>query len=165
MKTIKLICLLFPLVSSFIAYSQDSKEEQKSEKQAEIKSLVEAKHFVFRPQSATAARGATQQLSYGYSLTVSPNEVVSDLPYFGRAYSAPMNPSDGGIRFTSTEFDYSVKNRKKGGWDITVIPKDVPNAPKVYLSVTSAGNTSARVISTNRESISFSGFIEEQKKE
>lgn len=165
MKTIKLICLFFPLVSSFIAYSQDSKEEQKSAKAAEISNLVETKHFVFRPQSATASRGATQQLSYGYSLAVSPDEVVSDLPYFGRAYSAPINPSDGGIKFKSTEFDYTVKNRKKGGWDITLVPKDVNNAPKVYLSVAANGNTSLRVISTNRESISFSGFIEAKKQD
>jgi len=165
MKTIRFIFVLFSLVTSIAGFSQDSKEEQKAAEQAKIKGLIEAKKFVFRAQSATASRGATQQLSYGYSLAVSPDEVVADLPYFGRAYTATMNPSEGGIKFTSSEFDFGVKNRKKGGWDITLIPKDVPNAPKFYLSVTTNGNTSLRVISTNRESISFSGLIEAKKQD
>jgi len=165
MKTIVLICHLFPLLCCVAVYAQNSKEEQKASQEAKVKEMVETKHFVFRPQSATASNGATQQLSYGHSFTVSPDEVISDLPYFGRAYSAPINPTEGGIRFTSTEFDYSIKNRKKGGWDITLVPKDVSHAPKVYFSVASNRNTSLRVISTNREPISFTGFIEEQNKD
>lgn len=166
MKTVKYISLLFLLVSSFMVYAQDSKEEQKASQEAKVKEMVETKHFVFQAQSATASRGANRQLSYGYSIAVTPDEVVADLPYFGRAYQAGYNPSEGGIKFTSTEFDYIIKNRKKGGWDITIIPKDVVNdSPKVYLSVTTSGNTSVRVLSRNRESISFSGLIEAKKQD
>ena len=165
MKTIRLIFLLSIVTFSFQAFSQQTKEEQKSVQQTSVEGMVVAKDFIFRAQTAMPSRGPTQQLSYGYTLAVTPGEVSSHLPYFGRAYQATINPSEGGIEFTSTEFDYTVKNRKKGGWDITIVPKDVPNAPKLYLSVTTNGKTSLRVISTNRESISFSGLIEEKKQD
>jgi len=105
-------------------------------------------------------RGRNIQLSPGYALTVSPDTVMCDLPYYGRAYQAPMNPSDGGIKFTSTDFEYTVKNQKKGGWDIQIKPKDVRNSPQVSLSISAKGYASMRVISTDRESISFNGVIQ-----
>jgi hypothetical protein len=77
------------------------------------------------------------------------------------AYSAPIDPSQGGIKFTSTKFEYIKQPGKKDGWDITIIPKDASDVQKLYLHVTSKGYATLQVTSTNRQPISFNGIIEE----
>lgn len=158
MKSMKCKYVFFAIFLSLTSYAQDSKNEDGS-----IASIVDAKRFVFQAQSATPQRGGLKQLSFGYSVTVSPDTIVFNLPYYGRAYQATINPSDAGIVFTSTDFEYVMKVKKKGSWDISIIPKDVRNAPKAYFSITAKGYASLRVISTDKESISFNGTIEAQK--
>jgi hypothetical protein len=90
---------------------------------------------------------------------LSADTVVTDLPYFGRAFVAPMNPSEGGIHFTSTQFTYTIDERKKGGWDITILPKDAKDVRQMFLTVSREGYATLRVSSNNRQNIGFSGYI------
>lgn len=163
MKNIKLLPVLFLLLLSNISYSQNTKDEQKAAKAAEVKGMVDAKRFVFQAQSAMPSKGPTQQLTPGYTLKVGPEEVVADLPYFGRAYQAPMNPSESGIKFTASKFDYTVKNTKKGSFDIAIIPHEISNTPKLYFTISPKGSASLRVIGGDKQPISFNGYIEEPK--
>lgn len=163
MKTLRLAHLLYLLLLSIVTYSQNTKEKEKAAKAAEVQNMVESKRFVFHAQSAMPTKFPTQQLSPGYTFKVLPEEVVSDLPYFGRSYQAPMNPSESGIKFTSSNFDYTTKTTKKGSWEISIVPKDVRNSPKIYLTVSPNGNTSLRAIGSDKQPISFNGFIEEPK--
>jgi len=163
MKTIKFAYVLIFLLVSKVTFSQNTKEELKAAKEAEVKSMVESKRFIFHAQSAMPTKFPTQQLSTGYTFKVIPEQVVSDLPYFGRSYQAPMNASEGGIKFTSTEYDYVAESGKKGGWSITIIPKDVTNAPKIYISVSAKGTASLRVVGGDKQPISYNGFVEAPK--
>jgi len=164
MKTLRLILVLHGLFAiSPVAYSQKTKEEEKAAKAAEVKVMVESKSFVFQAQSAMPSKMPTQQLSPGNTFKVLPEEATADLPYFGRSYQAPMNPSESGIKFTSTKFEYVVKETKKGGWEISIIPQDVMNSPKIYLSVSTKGTASLRAIGGDKQPISFSGYIEQPK--
>ncbi|MBA4055591.1 MAG: hypothetical protein C0490_12830 [Marivirga sp.] len=137
--------------------AQDSNETS-------IQSLIDTKRFVFQVQSVSPARGGLRQLSPGYTLVVLPDTIISELPYFGRAYQATINPSDAGIKFTSTDFQYELKNRKKGGWDIKIRPKDKGKAHQLFLTITTTGRASMRISSSDRESISYNGFVEAVKK-
>ena len=49
-------------------------------------------------------------LSPYYYLKVSKDTVVAYLPYFGRAYTAPADPTEGGIKFTSTKMCIRDRN-------------------------------------------------------
>jgi len=164
MKALQIIFVLCGLLSiSPIALCQNSKEKEKAAKAAVVKAMIESKSFVFQAQSAMPSKMPTQQLSPGNTFKVMPEEATADLPYFGRSYQAPMNPSESGIKFTSTKFEYTVKETKKGGWEISVIPQDVMNSPKIYLSVSPKGSASLRAIGGNKQPISFSGYIEQPK--
>ena len=145
-------------------FAQNSKKEREDIQKANVSALIEAKRFVFQAQSVSPLRGGSRQLSPGYNLLVSPDTVISDLPFFGRAYQASPGAIGGGVKFTSTDFEYTVKDRKKGGWDITIKPKDVSNSQRVYISVSTDGNTSVRITSTDRDPISFHGFVEKIEK-
>jgi hypothetical protein len=145
----------------FIAVARTAGAQEKASDDA-VQKLVASQEFVFIPQSVLPQRGITRQLTSYYFLQVSKDTINSDLPYFGRAYSAPINPSDGGIRFTSTKFDYNTQDRKRGGWDILIKPKDVNDPPQMRLSVFENGRASLQVTSNNRQAISFEGAIRDR---
>jgi len=102
------------LATAILAFSFMAGAQEKDP--AKVKAMVESKNFVFvadyvNPQSMRSRSLTTSD----YDLTIKPGEVISYLPYFGRAYSAPID-GEGGIKFTSKEFDRnSFARRAKGG--------------------------------------------------
>ena len=140
-----------------VVYAQD--------KNTDIKSLVESKRYVFKAQSVSPASMTFRQLNGdNYDLRILGDSLISYLPYFGRAYTAPPPGTNGGYNFTSTDFDYTAKNRRKGGWDITIKPKDVTDFREFALTISKNGTTTLRALSNNRQIISYNGFITEINK-
>ena len=152
------------VVASGCASKQAQQAENSPEKTTQIKTLVDSKNYVFIANSVSPQRGRVRQLSYGYDMTVSPDTIKASLPYFGRAYSAPIGSSEGGINFTSTNFEYTAVDRPKGGWDITIKPKESIDARQLQLYISGNGYASLNVVSNNRDPISFSGTIAERKR-
>ena len=160
MKTISITAkslVLFLLAVSFAGIV--SAQETKSKKQNAFKTMLIEKSFVFKAQSVSPTGGATRQLTSDYDLRVSNDTIQTYLPYFGRAYQAPMNPSEGGIHFTSTNFDYQVVDRKKGRTELTIRPIDAEDVREMTLSVSKNGYASLQVLSNNRQPISFNGVV------
>lgn len=124
----------------------------------EIKISVESQDFVFKADVANPVRGGSQQLSAGYDLTITKKNIISYLPFYGRAQTIPVGASDGGIKFTSTSFDYKVAPYKKG-WQITIKPKDVSNVQQLILTIFNNGSATLDVMNINRDDISFRGYI------
>ena len=105
-------------------------------------------------------------LSPYYDVKVNPDTVKAYLPYYGRAYVAPMDPSEGGIKFTSTDFEYQVvPGRKKGNWQVNIHTRDTGRDIFLYFDIWENGSTRLNVTDTNRQPISFQGDIETGKKE
>lgn len=128
-----------------------------------VQSLVDAQSFVFKAQTMSPASGSVRQLTTDYyTVTISKNGIVSDLPYFGRAYSAPIDPTQGGLQFKSRDYDYSVQAKKKK-WDIAIKTHDVPDAAQMYLTLYADGTAYLQVNSVNRQPISFNGVVEAKK--
>ena len=151
--------LIFAVAFLYPGYAQDSKDEGNQEKVSPAKERIDSKNFVFVAQSVTPLRRGTRQLTSNYEVIVSKDSVISDLPYFGRAYSAPINPSDAGLTFTSTEFEYSVKEMKKRGWNVNIKPKDQRDVRQLSFNIFDDGKAFLQVSSTYRDNISFNGYI------
>ncbi|MDO6430720.1 DUF4251 domain-containing protein [Flavitalea sp. BT771] len=161
-KPIYSICILALLALTSLPghmNAQDTKQDKKAAKAAAIKSLVDSQTFVFAAQTALPMSGRTRQLTSDYDLRVTKSSVISYLPYFGRAYQAPLDPSKGGIQFTSKDFEYTATPGKKGGWTILVKPRDYRDVQQMTLSISDDGYGTLQVISTNRQPISFNGYI------
>lgn len=126
---------------------------------AAIKSLIDTKHFVFKVQTIFPAGGAVRQTNGEYDLKILGDSLVSYLPYFGRAYSAPAPGEGGGYNFSSSDFQYLSKTRRKGGWEIVIKPKDVKDFREFFLTLSEKGYGTLRALSNNRQAISFSGYI------
>lgn len=121
---------------------------------------VESVKYEFKARSASPLGGRTIQLTPGYySLKIRKDTIESYLPYYGRAYTAPMSPDEGGIKFTSTDFDYGIKE-SKNGWEVTITTKDTPQKISMYLNIGKGGYGTLSVQDNNRQSISFYGTIE-----
>ena len=125
--------------------AQSTKAEIKAGKSAELKRILNAKNYVFRANIAqpmgsagvqmsgfntigmnniaNAMNGASVPLTSSYDLTLSNDTLTAFLPYFGTAYIAPpMGNTEGGIKFTTTKFDYTVTEKKKGNIQILFKP-------------------------------------------
>jgi hypothetical protein len=162
MKTLRNnVILLLILVSSIVtANAQAAKKEKKPTKEAYVKIRMDAKRYTFLANYVLPQRGGGRQLTSEYDLRITPDSVVSFLPYFGRAYfDVPYGGGDGGIKFTSTKFTYEAKEKKKGGWEISIRPSDVKNIDRLLLNISSDGYASLSVNSTNRDFITFDGYI------
>jgi len=140
-----------------------AKAERNQEKTVTIQHMLQSKRFVFEARSVSPVGGPTRQLLSSYDLTVKGDSIISFLPYFGRAYVAPMTSADAGLRFTSTDFSYQATPRRKGGWHIKIKPDDVNNVQQLNLTVFESGQASLQVTSNNRQAISFMGEIREAR--
>lgn len=145
--------------------TQTDNQETSAEKEAKIAILIQEQRYIFHAQTVLPMRGRSRSLTPEYDLVVMKDTVTAYLPYFGRAYSAPLDPTAGGIRFTSVNFEYSVIDRKKGGWDILIKPADAPGVDQLRLTVSTSGYGSLQVTSTNRQPISFNGYVDEWEKQ
>jgi hypothetical protein len=147
---------LVPVIA--VAQNKDSMQA------VDIKNMVASQHYTFKAQTASPLSGRLRQLTSDYDLQVSKEKIVAYLPYFGRSYSAPIDPSKGGIQFTSKDFDYRLTERKKGGWNVSIKTKDISEAQDMQLTIFSDGTASLQVNSANRQSISFQGYLADKKK-
>lgn len=159
--------LLLLIAFSFFTFSAEAQNKRTQKKQQKIdavKKMVDNQNYVFMAQFANPLGWRTINLNYNYSVVVSKDSVDSYLPYYGRAYVAPYNPTDPsetGIQFKSTQFDYQGNASKKSGWDITITPHDVKETRKFILNISTEGYATLSVTSSNRQSISFNGYITE----
>jgi Domain of unknown function (DUF4251) len=154
----------FSLTLALIVFSHTAVLSQtpppQTSKAAAMKSLVESGAYIFRAQSVMPLSGRVRQLTTDdYTLKITADKITSDLPYFGQAYTAPMDPTKTGIQFTSKDFTYTLTPRKKGGWDVLIKPKDYKDVQQMSMSISADGYASLQVISANRQAISFNGVI------
>ncbi|MFI5136803.1 MAG: DUF4251 domain-containing protein [Sphingobacteriales bacterium] len=167
MKTlIKLFFALAVVLGGLnLTNAQNTKKEKHAAHAAAIKKMVDSVNFVFEANTAIPQTGGTRQLTSEYDLKVVKDTIIAFLPYFGRAYLAP-NPgeTEGGIKFTSTNFIYQAKQKKNGSWDIFIKPKDNNisdwrDVQQLRLSISTDGYATLQVTSSNRDPISFYGTI------
>ncbi len=126
-----------------------------------LKNLLTTKTFVFKAQSAWPLQGTVIQLNAGFDMKVIDDSINTYLPYFGRAFTASYN-SSGGINFTSTKFDYKLKEKSKGGWEVDIKPSDAKDITQMLYSISTNGFATLQVLSNNRQAISFYGIIEKR---
>ncbi len=125
----------------------------------DVTPLIEKQDYVFHAKTVFPTGGRAIQLTSRYDMRISKDSIVAYLPYFGRAYSAPMGTTDGAMQLTSTDFDYTVEPRKKGGWLITIKPKDNLDIQQMFLTVSKGGSGSLQVTSNNRQPITYNGHV------
>jgi hypothetical protein len=147
--------LLLPLLTIICLQSI----AQSGNANAQLKTILDSKKFRFHATSATSQRGKTVQLTSEYFLKLNGDGLSVDLPYYGRSYSSDYGSTDLSIQFNTNQFTYDIDSTKKGGWNISIVPKNQPRASKIYLSITTSGYCTTQVTSNSRTAVSFYGSI------
>lgn len=127
---------------------------------ADVRNAVEISDFTFKATYAYPTGYRSIYLSPYYDVKVSSDTVKAYLPYYGRAYRAPVSPEEAGYRFTSTDFEYRVnKGKKKGNWSVMITLRDLNRPVTFYFDIWENGTVRLDVSDTDRQSISFQGDL------
>ncbi len=160
-KFIKFVLLMLILVVFAVAQTTDKKAEKENRriaKEKEIAALVDSKIFVFT---------ATRAIPTGYKpvdlttnpnfIKLSPDLIVSEMPYFGRAYSVSYG-GDGGLKFWGKPEVFTIE-RKSKNYALEAKVKGTDDSYTINLTVSFEGSSSMSIVSNNRSFISYNGEI------
>ncbi|MCL2726755.1 MAG: DUF4251 domain-containing protein [Bacteroidales bacterium] len=153
------LCAFITAGSVLYAQEKRSKSELRQESTEKVQRLVNAQEYKFVAQYALPMTGRSINLTSNYDMIVTKDSVMAYLPYFGRAYVAPANPSEGGIKFKSADFVYTLKEAKKGGWSAHIALKEANHHYEITLNITTTGSANISVSDNTRQPISFNGYI------
>ena len=160
MKKFRNLIILTLIVSAGLNCAIAQTKSKKQIKEDRVSAMVKAKKYTFLANYVLPQRGGSRQLTSGYDLRITPDSVISFLPFFGRAYfGLDYASQDNGLKFTSTKFSYEVTEKKKGGWEITIKRSDVKYMNRLLLSISPDGYASLGVSTANRDYIDFSGYL------
>jgi len=150
----KMITFLAMLYVAFNASAQDSSA------MAMVKKWVEAKAFTFEASTMTPSKGGMRQLTgVNYTVRVSGDTLISDLPYFGRVFNVSSITGDNGMNFTSYQFTYDSKAGKKNKWLLTIKTKDLNADRDLSFVFFDNGTATLNITSSDRQFISYQGRV------
>ena len=128
-----------------------------------VKAALQERNYQIAVNRMYPSRGASKSLSYGYSVEVRNDSLISYLPYFGRAYDVPYGGGNG-LNFSAPIRNYQESQPKS---NLRHIEIDVKNDEDIYLytlDIFDNGSTDINVRSRQRDPISFSGEMEFRQK-
>lgn len=136
--------------------AEEAKARKRTELAAQVKDDVHARRFSIDVRQMYPQSAPAQTLSSSFSLELRGDTLLSNLPYFGRAYSLPYGGGDG-LHFTATIFDYQLK-RVKDYWRTTFSVRNEGDTYVYTVDIYDNNASTISVSSNNRERISFSGL-------
>lgn len=148
------------LLMLFYGCGSSRSAAEKEQIAADIANAVMSSDFTFKATYAYPTGFRSRYLSPYYEVDVSPDTVDVYLPYFGRAYKAPINPSEGGYRFTSVDFDYTVEQgRRVGSWSVVINFNDLDRTVSFNFDIWENETSRLSIVDMDRQAISFQGNI------
>lgn len=166
MKDVKFFNIILLGFLVFIFFSKCSGSQKNATGNADkttVKNMLDSQRFVFHAETVTPLRGGFRNLTSPYDVTVTKDTLRSYLPYFGRAYNPPLNPTESVLDFTSIDFSYTVSPYKKKGWNVIIKPGDKTDVRQYSFTVFANGSANLSVIPNSSDAISFGGHIEKKK--
>ncbi len=142
--------------------SSEEKAAQMAELSANVTNALNNRDYKIAIDRMYPMRGSSRHVSFGYSVEVRNDTLISYLPYFGRAYNVPYGGGKG-LNFTAPISSYQEFMKRNGQRHIEI---GVTNDEDTYfytIEVFNNGSSSIDVQARQRERISYSGNIEFEK--
>ncbi len=156
------ILILLVVISIAVLFSGCASSEEKAAQMAELSANVtnalNNRDYKIAIDRMYPMRGSSRHVSFGYSVEVRNDTLISYLPYFGRAYNVPYGGGKG-LNFTAPIGDYQEFMKRNGQRHIEI---DVTNDEDTYfytIEVFDNGSSSIDVQARQRERISYSGNL------
>ena len=139
------------------------REESKIEKQKQTAASVDAKKFIFIGRTALPQGFRLMDLSTNPNyVQFYPDNIKSEMPFFGRAFSGVGYNNDVGLHFAGTPQEFTVEKSKKS-YQIKAVVKGDKDTYRLLLSVFFTGTATLSISSNNRSTISYNGDIHQIK--
>ena len=151
------VCLALVMLSG--CATSEERAARAAEQSAKVKTALTERNYKISVDRMYPMKGSSKNVSYGYSVEVRNDSLISYLPYFGRAYSVPYGGGKG-LNFSERIGSYEEALLKNGKHHIEI---GVTNEEDTYLytiDVFDNGNSTIAVQSRQREPISYAGRIE-----
>ena len=160
------LLVVWMLTLSILANGQElSRNEQRVQKEQEIKQLIDSRQFRFVARAVLPMSGPRIDLTSTYDLELDSTMVEAWLPFFGRAYHVEYGGRDGGIKFKEEAEKIDVTyNKRKKMYQINMDVDTEKDNYRVRISTGLSGYADVSISSNNRQSISYYGIIEPLKK-
>lgn len=139
--------------------TSEEKAAQMAELSANVTNALNNRDYKIAIDRMYPMKGSSRHVTYGYSVEVRNDTLISYLPYFGRAYNVPYGGGKG-LNFTAPISSYLEFMKRNGQRHIEI---GVTNDEDTYLytiEVFDNGNSSVDVRARQRERISYSGNVE-----
>lgn len=161
------VFLMIALVSMGLQ-AQDKQKLSRKERRAlekekiieKIKTLVDTKAFVFTPNQAIPVSMQAVNLSGIFSAQIKNDTINCYLPFYGRAYTADYASHDGPFTFVLPIKNYNLEKTKKGYLVKFEVKHNMDNI-SFYFNIGTSGYTTLNMSSTNRQSMSYYGVIDD----
>ena len=129
--------------------------------QGTVKSMVDSGSFVFVARTMVPAGGTSKQLDQRWDVNLTKDSLILYLPYAGRAYTG-VAPGESGINFTSTDFSYKSKFKKKK-WEVSIKPNDSKVVREMHFTIFENGQATLAVTPVNKQSINYYGYLKKRE--
>lgn len=149
----------FVLLITFLFASCSTTQKTTKLNSDEIRNMVDSSRFIFVAERVNPLRGNTRYLTSRYEVLIKKDSVDCNLPFFGRAFQAPVDPTKGGIQFVSTDFSYNTNLKNENEWQVIIKPNDKTGIQQLLFDIFGNGTATLNVVNTNRDPISFYGHI------
>lgn len=133
-----------------------------AEQAAKVKVALTERHYKIGVDRMYPMKGPSKNVSYGYSVEVRNDSLISYLPFFGQVFSVPYGGGKG-LNFSERISNYRETQVKSNMRRIEI---DVKNDEDTYLytlEIFDNGSTSIDVQARQRDHISYSGSMEFEK--
>lgn len=148
------------LILSVFSLSAQNKQEKEKDKIDAIKELIESGNYKIDVSRAYPQKGNSIYLTSSYSLEIRNDSVISQLPFYGRAYSIPYGGGDG-LMFKAPLDEYEVKyNSRKKNYRIKLKATTQEDTFNFNVEIYSNGSSSINATMRNRAPISYSGELD-----
>lgn len=164
------LILLFGVLLINSTSAQSRKEQKKQlriQQYNEMVKLVESKNFIFIADRALPHGMQPVDLVANHNFTRITDSIANaEMPFFGRGYTAPLDPMEIGIKYNNVMYDLKIdKNEKKLSIQFRFNVKTNEDVYRVFLDIGYSGYTSMIVNSNNKSSIQYQGEVSEIVKE
>ena len=160
MKRVLFLSVLISLVVISLSSCATSEEKaaQMAELSANVSNALNNRDYKIAIDRMYPMRGSSRHISFGYSVEVKNDTLISYLPYFGRAYNVPYGGGKG-LNFSAPIESYQEFMKRNGQRHIEI---GVANDEDTYfytIEVFDNGSSSVDVRARQRERISYSGNV------
>jgi hypothetical protein len=157
-RTIFLMTLLLCFTLGNAQNTSSTSQVAPNSGQSAIETLLTSKNFEFVANTVLPLGQPPKNLvGSDYSVTFSPEMIVSNMPYYGRAYRTLMG-RDKGMRFKGAPENFTVA-AEDNNYKAHATVEDENDSYSILLTVEHSGIATLTISSNGRESIEYHGEV------